>query len=152
MKYSVEHYEQTDACRNTAARLIELASMSYLEALKPDAPLPMKAIEAGMNAWKAGSYKLIFARDDANEVQGYQLWTFGAGNWSNEPMAELSSVYITLANRGKSFSEFIDYGVMAVKIMGAKKIDITVDANTRMHHYFKRKGWTDRVVVMRMPA
>jgi GNAT superfamily N-acetyltransferase len=151
MKYTVEHYELTDACRNTAARVIELAVKSYMETTGSTEPPPLAAQDAIADGWKNGSYRLIVARDDANTVQGYQLWTYGAGTWSATVIAELRSIFIEPAFRGRGdLDAFIDFGVMAIKIMGAKQIDLTADADSRLHKYLKRKGWVDHVVSMRL--
>jgi hypothetical protein len=149
LKFAVEHYEETDACRATVKRIIDFAQAQWLETLGKSGEAFQPDIDQIANMWRDGSVKIISARDGA-ELTGYALWIVSPNLWRPRRLdAVLYSVFLRKESRGiGEFPKLMDFGVMVMEALGVKKIATAVDSGSDLHSYFARKGWVAGTVTM----
>lgn len=142
LKFRVEHYEQSDHCRELVRRVIDLAAIHWEEMSWTNGRQFSPDIDMIANAWRDGGIKLITAYKDSSVV-GYQLWTVSQSILEKSRMdSSLFSVFIESDFRGQGdFKPFLDFGVQAMRALGARRITIVCDSGSRMSATIERMGW-----------
>ena len=145
MKYSVQHFVEDKALIN---ELLPLTNDHGRQRIGDQVYAPK--IPRFLAGWKSGQLKIIIARDEVtNELVGYQVWGFNEMLFEDGVRAVLGPIYLKPSHRGKDVKGFVNYGVDAMIIMGAKDIRVECDADQPTEKLFERAGgWVKASVQM----
>lgn len=148
LTYKLFTYSDSEYCRQTVPVIMEMSKRSFQEAQNSDDfNPPFKNL---IEAWRAGTIKIVLATDNVGKPAGFQLWSF-LPSLSGRSDASMFSIFIERQYRGGSFREFRDFGIMAMSAAGADRKFIIVDAGSKMDKLLTRDGYTDKLIYKKVP-